>query len=481
MKKFPKNFLWGGATAANQLEGAYNVDNKGLSVTDGLTGGNFKEPRLITLDRLENTFYPNADAIKHFEFYKEDIKLFGEMGFKVYRLSIAWTRIFPKGDEKEPNEKGLKFYDKIFAECKKYGIEPLVTISHYEMPLYLAKKYDGWKNRKCIDFFMNYVKVIFERYKNKVKYWLTFNEINMPLFHSFGSYLSLGIIGDNKTKTPMQKWEVSFQDRLQGLHHQFVASALAVKLAHENYPKFKLGCMVLATAKYPYNCHPKNILETQNKLKTELYYCADVMARGEYPYYAQKLWDEHNVKLKIQKDDLKILKEGQVDFVSFSYYSSSVEDVTEEAEGDARGNFSKGSKNPYVKASDWGWQIDPQGLRYVLNELYARYQKPLMIVENGLGAKDILENGKVHDQYRIDYLKEHIKEMKEAINDGVDLMGYTMWGCIDLVSASTGEFAKRYGFIYVDRNDDGNGDFKRYKKDSFYWYKDVIKSNGEKL
>ena len=481
MTKFPKDFLWGGATAANQFEGAYNVDGKGLSVSDALTGGNFKTARKLTVKRLKNVFYPTANASKHYEFYKEDIKLMAEMGFKVYRLSIAWTRIFPNGDDKKPNEKGLEFYDKLFDECKKYKIQPLVTISHYEMPLNLAIKYDGFKSRKTIKFFMNYVKVIFERYKNKVKYWLTFNEINFPFVHHFGPFVSLGIIGSNKDGAGTNEMKFKKQDVYQALHHQFLASAMAVKLAHDKYPKFKIGNMLAGCTNYPYNCHPKNILAVQEQNKLQNDYCNNVMIRGEYPYFTKKLWEEEDVKIKMEKNDLKILKEGKIDFYTFSYYSSTVVDVSGEAKSLDGGTFDAGAKNPYLKASDWGWQIDPEGLRWKLNEDYGKWGIPIMVVENGLGAYDKMEKGKIHDSYRIDYMREHIKAMKEAINDGVDLIGYTMWGCIDITSFGTGEFAKRYGLVYVNAHDDGTGDFKRYKKDSFDWYKKVIKSNGEDL
>lgn len=483
MKQFPKNFLWGGATAANQLEGAYNVDGKGLSVADTLTSGTNKILRKFTLQHEKNNFYPNADAIKHYYYYKQDIKLFAEMGFKIYRFSIAWSRIFPNGDDKKPNEEGLKFYDKILAELKKYKIEPLITISHYEMPLNLAKKYDGFKNRKTIDFYMNYVKVIFERYKNKVKYWITFNEINMPTLHQFGGFLSLGILGKNKSHTPIFEWNISKQDIYQALHHQFIASALATKYAHDNYKKFKIGCMIMLGIVYPYNCDPKNVLAVKRIMDESVYYTTDVLVRGEYPYFAEKIWNEYKVKIKMDAKDTKILQDGKVDFCSFSYYSSCVVDVTNTSDKDIfGGNFLFGKKNPFLKASKWGWQIDAKGLRYGLNELYARYNIPLMIVENGLGEVDKLEkNNVINDDYRIEYLKQHIIEMKKAINDGVDLIAYTSWGCIDLVSATTGEFAKRYGFIYVNRHDDGTGNFERYKKKSFNWYKNVITSNGEKL
>lgn len=482
MNHFPKDFLWGGASAANQCEGAYNIDNKGLSICDTLTGGSNTNPRKVSLERNNKYFYPNANGNNFYYHYKEDIKLFAEMGFKAYRMSISWSRIFPNGDDKTPNELGLQFYDNVFDELKKYDIEPIVTIAHYEIPLNLAKKYDGFKSRKLIDFYMEYVKVIFERYKNKVKYWLTFNEINMSLMHHMGSYLSLGIIGNNYDDKPLSQWEVSLQERYLGIHNQFIASALATKYAHDNYPNFKIGCMILADNKYPLNCHPDNMLKVQEILNQEIYYTASVMVLGKYPYFANKIWNQNNIKMDISESDRKILSEGKVDFISISYYSSNVIDTTGTVTQSNNSNFSFGLKNNFLKASDWGWQIDPKGLRHILNELYSRYNVPIMIVENGLGAFDKLENNNViNDDYRIQYLKQHIAEMKNAINDGVDLMGYTMWGCVDLVSACSGQYAKRYGFIYVDAHDDGTGSFKRYKKKSFDWYKNVIKTNGENL
>lgn len=475
--RFPENFLWGGATAANQFEGAWNVDGKGPSIVDMCTNGSKKVPRKITTSIREEYHYPSHCAADFFHTYEEDIAMLAEMGFKCFRLSINWSRIFPNGDDDAPNEKGLAFYDKVFNCCKKYNIEPLVTISHNEIPYALVEKYNGWANPKLIDFYINYCKIIFERYKELVTYWLTFNEINCSL----GKYGRLfgtsnikgyeGVIHDAPDNP---------QERLQGLHYQLVASAKAVKLAHEQYPKFKLGCMLAFGAYYPLTCDPLDVLECQQF--TQLcWFCSDVQVRGEYPYYAKQLFKKQNVEIHISDEDKKILKEGTVDFFSFSYYMSSCKTTHKDIQS-IGGNIMGGYKNPYLKTSDWGWHIDPHGLRYVLNEIYGRYNIPIFIVENGLGAYDTLEeDGSIHDNYRIEYLRAHIEQMAEAIKDGVDLIGYTPWGCIDLVSASTGEMSKRYGFIYVDQNDDGKGTLKRYKKDSFYWYKKVIASNGEDL
>ena len=442
-----KDFLWGGATAANQFEGGWNVDGKGASTSDMLTAGTHTIPRKITKETIDGLNYPSHEAIDFYHRYKEDIKLFAEMGFKVFRMSIAWTRIFPNGDDKEPNEAGLKFYDDVFDELKKYNIEPLVTISHYEMPFNLTKKYNGWASRNLIDFFINYCSVIFNRYKDKVKYWLTFNEINcgtMPM----GGYLGLGILNEGTEDFLHQN--DNKQIRFQALHHQFVASAKAVKLGHSINKDFKIGCMIAHMTTYPYTCNPDDILLAQKKNQLANDLCGDVQVRGEYPFFAKRYFEENNIVLDITEEDKKILKEGTVDYYTFSYYMSNCESASGD-EDKTSGNLLGGIKNPYLEASDWGWQIDPKGLRYTLNELYGRYNIPLMVVENGLGAFDkVEEDGSINDDYRIEYLKDHIIQMKEAVKDGVDLIGYTPWGCIDLVSASTGEMEKRYGFIYVD-------------------------------
>ncbi|MBS4956759.1 glycoside hydrolase family 1 protein [Clostridium sp.] len=468
MIKFPENFLWGGATAANQFEGAYNEDGKGLSIQDvmprGIKGAPTEEPTEDNMKLVGIDFYHR---------YKEDIKLFAEMGFKTFRLSIAWSRIFPNGDDKEPNEKGLEFYDKVFDELAKYGIEPLVTLSHYETPLALAKNYDGWVDRRVIGFFENYVRTVFTRYKDKVKYWLTFNEINSALHFPL---MSAGIW------TPKEK--LSKQDLYQAMHHELVASALAVKIGHEINPNFKIGCMILGVPNYPLTPMPSDVLKAMEQDRSNLFF-ADIHARGEYPKYMNRYFKENNIEIKFEEGDKEILK-NTVDFISFSYYMSSCATADPEKNKAGKGNLISGVPNPYLKASDWGWQIDPEGLRYILNFFYDRYQKPLFIVENGLGAIDELitdENGNktVNDDYRINYLNDHLVQVAEAIEDGVELMGYTTWGCIDLVSASTAELRKRYGFIYVDRNDDGTGTLERYKKKSFDWYKEVIATNGGSL
>lgn len=473
-KKLPQNFLWGGAIAANQCEGAYLEGGKGLSLVDVLPGGDKRKEVLIdnpkkSLD-MKYGYYPSHESIDFYNKYKEDIKLFAEMGFKVLRMSISWPRIFPSGDETTPNEVGLKFYDDVFDELKKYNIEPLVTINHFDTPLELVKKYGGWRNRKLVDFYVNYAETLFKRYKEKVRYWITFNEINM-LFHIpfFGGGLIIGS-GENE-----------LQLKYQAAHNQLVASSIATKIAHEINKDNKIGCMLAAGDTYYKTCKPEDVWKSVEENR-EQYFFIDIQSRGYYPSYSKRLFKEKNINIEFEHGDLELLKKHTVDFISFSYYnsrviSSDLDDLKELASG----NVFASLKNPFLDTSEWGWQIDPIGLRITMNTLYDRYQKPLFIVENGLGANDTLEDGGVEDDYRIKYLRDHIEQMMEGVEDGVELLGYTSWGCIDLVSASTGEMKKRYGFIYVDRDNEGRGTNKRYKKKSFYWYKKVIESNGKKL
>ncbi|MBE5984473.1 MAG: glycoside hydrolase family 1 protein [Paenibacillaceae bacterium] len=467
--KFPDGFLWGGAVAANQCEGAYNEDGKGLSTQDvtprGIKGPITKEPTPDNMKLVGIDFYHR---------YKDDIKLFAEMGFKVFRTSIAWSRIFPNGDEKEPNEKGLQFYDDLFDELLKHGIEPLVTISHYETPLNLSIQYDGWINRDMISFYERYVRTIFKRFGGKVKYWLTFNEINSVLHEPF---LSGGIYTD---KSKLKK-----QDLYQAIHHELVASALATKIGHEMMPGCKIGCMILSMPMYALTSNPDDVIAVMKSDHMNTFF-GDMHVRGQYPGYMKRYFRENNIQIEMADGDEELLKDHTVDFVSFSYYMSICEAADHSKAQAGEGNLMGGVTNPYLKQSEWGWAIDPQGLRYVLNQFYDRWQKPLFIVENGLGAVDELVTQPdgtktVLDDYRINYLRDHLIQVGEAIEDGVPVMGYTSWGCIDLVSASTAELKKRYGFIYVDRNDDGTGTLNRYKKKSFDWYKNVIATNGESL
>lgn len=466
--KIRNDFLWGGAVAANQCEGAWNVDGKGISSADCMTVNAPGEEREYTNGIIEGIYYPSHEAVDFYHRYKEDIALFTEMGFRCFRTSINWTRIFPNGDEDEPNEKGLQFYDELFDECLKNGIEPVVTISHYETPYELVKNYGSWKNRKMIDFFLKYCEIIFNRYKAKVKYWITFNEINC-------------IIKNAKTGAGLK--DTDLNSIYQIGHYQLVASARAVALGHSINPNFQIGMMMTYPTYYPQTSKPEDTVATMHCADLH-YYFSDVQCRGYYSNKARCFWEKNDIQLDIIEDDLKDLQKGRVDFISFSYYMSLVASSgIGDSKNIAEGNMFKGLRNPYLKVSEWKWQIDSIGLRVALNNLYDRYQIPLFIVENGLGARDSVEvDESIHDDYRIEYLKEHIIEMKKAIElDGVDVMGYTAWSSIDIVSAGTGQMTKRYGFIYVDRDDDGNGTLKRIKKDSFYWYQEIIKSNGSIL
>lgn len=489
MSTFPETFLWGGAVAANQCEGAYLEDGKKLSVPDMLLGGDVNTPRTFLPRQDATAFYPSHEAIDFYHRYKEDIALFAEMGFKCFRLSINWGRIFPDGDDAEPNEAGLAFYDSVFDECRKHGIEPLVTLCHYEIPWNIVTKYGGFSNRKVIDLFVCYATTVMERYKDKVKYWLTFNEINVPMMDmgGIGSLYGLGIMEEEDIQSdhriPLTELKGNKQRTFEALHNEFVASALTVRAGHEINPDFMIGNMIAHMTNYPLTPDPKDMLACLDVDNMCNNFCGDVQVRGEYPAYMWRYFRNEGIDTSfITEEDKAILKEGTVDMYTFSYYMTNCVTVHEGAEMTG-GNMSLGAKNPYLKASDWGWQIDPDGLRYTLDTLAGRYPNtPLMVVENGFGAFDkVEEDGSIHDQYRIDYFRSHIEAMAEALKDGVNLIGYTTWGPIDLVSAGTGQYAKRYGFIYVDRHDDGTGDFSRKKKDSFDWYKKVIASNGEDL
>ncbi|WP_416260224.1 glycoside hydrolase family 1 protein [Gibbsiella quercinecans] len=459
--RFPEDFLWGGAIAANQVEGAYLTDGKGLSTSDLQPHGIFGE----TVERVEGDSGIKDVAIDFYHRYPEDIALFAEMGFKCLRTSIAWTRIFPQGDEEAPNEAGLAFYDRLFDEMAKYNIQPLVTLSHYEMPYGLVKNYGGWGNRQVIALFERYARTVFQRYGNKVKYWLTFNEINVSLH---APLTGVGLTeSDNK------------QAIYQAIHHQLVASAKAVKACHEMIPDARIGNMLLGAIMYPLSCRPEDVMETLQQNR-EWQFFGDVQARGAYPVYMRRFFNEQGITLNITDDDRLALCET-VDFISFSYYMSGCVTADEQIRKE-RGNMLNMMPNPYLDSSEWGWQIDPQGLRILLNVLYDRYQKPLFVVENGLGAKDQIESdGSINDDYRIQYINDHLVQVGEALEDGVEVLGYTSWGPIDLVSASKAEMSKRYGFIHVDREDQGNGSLKRTRKKSFYFYQGVINSQGATL
>lgn len=472
--KFPKDFLWGGATAANQCEGAYLEGGKGLGTVDLLPLGS--ERFAISAGNIKGyecekgVYYPSHMATDFYHRYKEDIALMAEMGFRCFRLSIAWSRIFPAGDDAAANEEGLEFYDKVFDECQKYGIEPVVTLCHFDVPVALMIKYGSWKNRKMIDLFQKYCETVFTRYRDKVRYWITFNEINMVLHLPF---VAAGV-------------EINSEDQDQvkytAAYHQLLASAYAVAAGHRINPEFKIGCMLAAGQTYPYTCAPDDVWEAMQKDR-ESFALTDVQVRGELPSYLLRKLEKKGICLPEVPGDREMLKNNTVDYIAISYYASRLasadKDMVQEMTG---GNVFATLKNPYLKRSQWGWQIDPLGLRITLNAIYDRYQIPVFVVENGLGAEDNPdENGNIEDDYRIEYLREHIKALGDSIADGVPVIGYTVWGCIDLVSASTGEMRKRYGMVYVDLDDQGNGTRNRLKKKSFYWYKSVIDSNGEKL
>lgn len=470
-KKIGKDFLWGGAVAANQLEGAWDIDGKGVSTVDVMTSGAHGLAREITDGVIEGKNYPSHQAIDFYGRYKEDVKLFAEMGFKAFRTSIAWTRIFPLGDEEYPNEAGLKYYDDLFDEMLKYGIEPVITLSHFEMPFHCAKKYGGFRNRKVIDFFVHYAETVMRHYSKKVKYWMTFNEINNQ-----SNYWEDLFTWTNSGLT-FEKGENREAVVLQAVHHELIASALAVKIGHTINPDMKIGCMLAMVPVYPYSCRPDDMILANDVMNSRWYY-GDVHVRGAYGAYAESYWESKGIQLKTREEDAQILKEGKVDYIALSYYMSGVAKTASEedpSEGWVR--------NPYVSVSEWGWPNDPVGLRWTLNALYERYQMPLFVVENGFGAVDTVKaDGSIDDDYRIDYLKNHIREMIKAVEiDGVDLMGYLPWGPIDIVSFGTGEMKKRYGFIYVDKDNEGKGTLNRSKKKSFTWYQNVIASNGTKL
>ena len=475
---FPSDFLWGGAFAANQVEGAYDEGGKGLSTADIFPKGDRKAGGLFdrTWDEIctaaddgNASLYPKRRGIDFYHRYRDDIELFAKMGFKALRFSISWSRIFPNGDEECPNNSGIEFYRNMLNELKKYGITPIITLSHFEMPLHLVKEYNGWTDRRLVGFFERYARTLLDEFHEEVKYWITFNEIDATIHIPL---IGAGIV---KERTKNIK-----QASYQALHNQFVAAALVTKYAHENYPDLKIGCMTTKNLKYPATCKPEDCLQWLKETEEDSAY-TDVQVFGEYPIVWKKLFREEGIELHIEPEDFDILKHNTVDFVSFSYYASLVTSADGSAKKKASANLLVGEKNPYLKQTPWGWQIDPVGLRFSLDQLYSRYKKPLFVAENGLGTFDEIKDGKIEDDYRIEYIKEHVKAMEQAVDDGVPILGYTYWGCIDCISASTSEMSKRYGMIYVDQDDVGNGSLRRIPKKSFFWYKKLIENNGSNL
>ena len=485
MSRFGKDFLFGGAIAASQADGAWNEGGKGLDTQDlrvfdaawtpaerqknrdiNMTGERFQ----AALSAADTEHYPFRWAIDFYHTWREDLALMEELGLKVFRTSISWARIYPNGDDPEPNEEGIRFYIDLFTECRRRGMKVFATILHYAAPVHLVTEYGGWKSRKMIDFYLRYCKTLFERLGDLVDFWLPFNEINCSRFNPWNGCCLIKDQEDNYD-----------QAIFQCTHHQLLANALAVKLAHEMLPGSMVGGMIARFTSYPATCDPEDVMCSILDENYKNYFYTDVMARGKYPSYARRMLRELGVEIRMEEGDAEILADGKVDFLSYSYYMSMLSTNNKDYEITS-GNLLSGKKNPYLPTSEWGWQIDPVGLRISLNQMYDRYQLPLFIAENGLGARDELTpDGKIHDGYRIGYLREHIRQMGEAIEDGVELLGYTMWGIIDIVSCGTVEMNKRYGVIYVDRDEAGRGTNRRFKKDSFAWYKKVIASDGEAL
>ncbi|MGL5438052.1 MAG: glycoside hydrolase family 1 protein [Lachnospiraceae bacterium] len=481
---FPDGFLWGSATAACQIEGAWKEGGKGMSVADIAMRHGKEKPRSayknITREQIYaaeeytgDDIYPKRHGVDFFHRYKEDIALCAEMGFTTFRMSIAWSRMFPKGDEERANPAGIAFYNQVFDELKHYQIEPIVTLSHFEMPLHLVTAYDGWVNRRLIDYFVRYASACFEAFGDRVKYWINFNEMNGTRFNTF---YSTGIVRED--------WGDKFeQATYQAAHNQFVASAKSIAVLRELWPDAQMGCMVVPFTRYPGTCKPEDVMKMHQDMHLDCYFYTDIYIRGEYPGYAIRYFSDRGIELTVEEEDLVLLKRYPVDFLAFSYYSTSISSVEQEGWETTDGNLHTQLKNPYLESSAWGWQIDPLGLRYQLGCFGDRYGKlPVMVVENGLGAVDVIaEDGAIHDDYRIEYLRRHLEQLREAILDGVNVIGYTSWSTMDIVSSGTSEMAKRYGFIYVDLDDNNQGTLRRRRKDSFYWYKQVIASNGREL
>ena len=481
-KGFGKDFLFGGAISACQAEGAWNVDGRSLTIPDIIKAIDPSERMTFSQSKLKPEdieegkvadyhLYPKRWGIDFYHTYKEDIALMAQMGFRCFRFSIALARVYPNLDEDEPNEKALEYYDDVINECLKYHMEPLVTVSHFDPPIAIYERYGGWCNRKMIDIYFKYSKTLLDRYHDKVKYWLPFNEINAAILAPFKG---VAILHGEGVEYETTLW--------QAAHNQMVAAALTVEYAHTNYPGLQMGCMVAYCSSYPHTCNPEDVYANEQFDRMTNLVFLDVQAKGYYPYFALNYFEKHKMDIEITAEDKDILKNGCCDWVGYSYYSSNVQAADYTGKLVSNGNIKGGIKNEYLEATEWGWQIDPLGLRYLTNRMYDRYQKPIFVLENGIGKIETLNSDNtVHDEYRIKYLREHLKALKDAIDDGCDVIGYTWWGPIDLVSSGTSEMSKRYGFIYVDQDDQGNGSKKRYIKDSFYAYKHIIETNGEDL
>lgn len=472
-----RQLLFGGATASSQYEGSYNIGGKGMDTQDcrpylPRTSNATTATRLLTKSSIEEAKDPNSKLVfpfrtasKGYEFWEEDIDLLIELGIDIYRLSISWARLYPNGDELTPNEEGIAYYKKVIMKAHNAGMKIFLTMTHYAVPLYLVEEYGGWTNRSLIEFYVRYAKTIFEEFGDYIDYYLPFNEINAGYFSPFNG-------------VALVREEDSDYDQslvFASLHHQFVASAYVIELG-KKMVKGEFGCMIACFCYYPYSCSPEDNLKLVLEENMNQWYCSDILSRGVYPGYAQKFFSDRNISFEITESDKKILKDNTCDFVSISYYQSCV--ISTEEKEKTAGNLVISTKNPYLEATEWGWQIDPIGLRTSLHRVYDRYQKPVFVSEGGLGNRDVLESdGSIHDQYRIKYLQEHFDQVKLAQEDGVDVLGYIVWGIIDIVSAGSCEMEKRYGVIYVDADNEGNGSFKRIKKDSFTWYQKFLKEN----
>jgi len=446
--RFPENFLWGVSLAAHQCEGCFEGDGKGRGISE-----------------KEEFHNPMSDFYHR---YAEDIEKLSELGIHAFRMSIDWSRIYPD-PWGEPNPIGISYYRDLLTKLKEKGIQPIVTLSHYEMP-YLISKINGFTSKESIDLFMKYVRTCYENFGDLVHYWLTFNELNCE--HMPGHNKMNGIISDENHL----EWDYV------ALNNKLVCSALAVKLLHEMYPDAEIGNMIGYFPIYPQTSNPKDFLKMMQKTNLLHHICLEVQCNGRYPYFAEAYFRQNNIDIQLTEEEKEILKEGTVDFISMSYYCSNV--VTYKYDMPRRsGNQIGGIDNEYLSKNEWGWTIDPEGLRIVLNDCYQRYQKPIIIVENGLGAYDRKEeDNAIHDDYRIEYFHNHLTELAKAVvEDGVDVFGYCLWSAIDIVSVSANTISKRYGLIYVDADDDGNGSFDRFRKDSFYYYQKVVASNGESI